>query len=220
MNNMDFEHARFNMIEQQIRPAEVLDGRVLEVIGSTPREDFVPPAYRKLAFVDTPIPLGQGQVMMTPIQEARMLQALQVKAGDRVLEIGTGSGYFTALLARLGAHVYSVDIYPEFTRAAAEKLAKAGIGNVTLDTGDASSGWDVHGRYDVVAVTGSLPLPPEAIKLSQAIGGRLCAIVGDAPVMVCRLYTRLTQNDWRSEDLFETELPPLINAPQPQRFVF
>ncbi len=220
MNLMDFENARFNMIEQQIRPAEVLDTKVLEVIARTPREEFVPLAYRKLAFVDTHIPLGRDQVMMTPIQEARILQALQIKKTDKILEIGTGSGYLTALLARMGAHVYSVDMFQPFISDAQSKLTRAGITNVTLEVADANSGWDTHAPYDVIVVTGSLPLMPDALKHALTLGGRLCAIVGDAPVMECRRYTRLAHKDWRCEDIFETELPPLINAPQPQRFVF
>jgi len=220
MNLMDFENARFNMIEQQIRPAEVLEPAVLNAIARTPREEFVPPTYRQLAFVDSHIPLGRDQVMMTPIQEGRMLQTLQIKPTDKILEIGTGSGYLTALLAHLGTHVYSVDIHQEFVGAAQNKLTKAGIANITLDIGDASNGWDAHGPYDVIAVTGSLPLLPEAMKHSLTLGGRLCAIIGDAPVMECTLVTRRGNGEWHSEAVFETELPSLLNAAQPQRFVF
>lgn len=220
MNLMDFDSARFNMIEQQIRPAEVLDKNVLDVIANTPRELFVPEAYKKLAFVDTQVPLGHGQSMMTPIQEARMLQALQVQKTDKILEVGTGSGYMTALLAKLGGFVYSVDTFQEFISRAQSNLTNSGLDNVTLEVGDASSGWEANAPYNVIAITGSLPLPPESFKHCLTLGGRLCAIVGDAPVMECTLITRISDNEWTEEGIYETEVAPLINAPQPQRFVF
>lgn len=220
MDLMDFDSARFNMIEQQIRPAEVLDKAVLDVITNTPREAFVPQAYRNLAFVDTAIPLGHGQCMMTPIQEGKMLQALQVKKTDKILEVGTGSGYLTALLAKLGDHVFSVDMFQDFVSHAQNNLTNCGISNVTLEVGDASNGWESHAPYDVIAITGSLPLPPESFKHCLAVGGRLCAIIGDAPVMECTLITRSGDNEWKEEGIYETEVAPLINAPEPQRFVF
>jgi protein-L-isoaspartate(D-aspartate) O-methyltransferase len=214
------EQARYNMIEQQIRPAEVLDQRVLDVIAATPREDFVPGQYARLAFADVKIPLNHDQVMMTPILEARMLQALNIKPSDKILEIGTGSGYLTACLARLGNHVYSVDIYADFVESAKEKLKKHGIKNVDIEVGDASHGWDAHGPYDVITITGSLPVLPESFKSNLSIGGRLCAIVGDSPAMECLLITRVGESEWNQEGVMETVLPPLVNAPQPQRFVF
>jgi len=218
MSDMNLENARFNMIEQQIRPWEVLDQRVLDLLNELPRENFVPQRYRKLAYADTTIPLGDEQVMMPPRVEARILQGLNIQADETVLEVGTGSGYVTALLASLAEHVYSVDINAEMTRTAGEKLADHGIINVTLETGDAARGWDAHAPYDVIAITGSLPLLPNNFKQALNIGGRLLAIVGDAPAMDVVLITRVGESEWTQETLFETDLPALINAPEPERF--
>ena len=219
MSDMNLENARFNMIEQQIRPWEVLDQHVLDLLSKLPREDFVPERYRKLAYMDTTIPLGNDQVMMPPRVEARILQALNIQADETVLEVGTGSGYVTALLASLGDHVYSVDINAEMTRTAGDKLADHGISNVTLETGDAARGWDAHAPYDVIVVTGSLPLLPANFKQALKIGGRLVAVVGDSPVMEVVLITREGESEWAQETLFETDLPALINAPEPERFI-
>jgi protein-L-isoaspartate(D-aspartate) O-methyltransferase len=217
---IDIEHARFNMVEQQIRPWDVLDPSVLDLLMRMRREDFVPAEHRALAFADLEIPLGHGETMLSPKLEARMLQELAVGAGDSVLEVGTGSGYMTALLASLGRHVYSVDIVSEFTRAAAPKLAAAGISNITLETGDAARGWDKHGPYDVIVLTGSVPVLPESFQLSLKPGGRLLAVVGTAPAMQAQLITCAGNNAFRSVTLFETCIPPLKNAPRLQRFVF
>lgn len=218
MTAMNFDLARFNMIEQQIRTWEVLDQRILDVLAQTPREDFVPRQYRTLAFADLNIPLGHGQVMMTPKVEGRALQSLNLKPTDTILEVGTGSGYLTACLARLGQHVYSVDIFPEFKQAAENALDARGIKNVTLQVGDAATGWNRQAPYDVIVITGSTPLLPAEFQKSLAIGGRLFVIVGESPVMEALLITRMGENDWAQESLFETELPPLINAAQPPRF--
>ena len=218
MSDMNLENARFNMIEQQIRPWDVLDQRVLDLLNELPRENFVPQRYRKLAYMDTTIPLGNDQVMMPPRVEARILQALNIQADETVLEVGTGSGYVTALLASLGDHIYSVDINAEMTRTAGDKLADHGISNVTLETGDAARGWDAHAPYDVIVITGSLPLLPVNFKQALKIGGRLVAIVGDSPVMEVVLITRVGESEWAQETLFETDLPALINAPEPERF--
>ncbi len=218
MSEMNLDRARYNMIEQQIRPWEVLDQRVLELLSTVPREDFVPPAYRNLAFADINIALGEGQVMMPPKVEARILQALNLKEDETVLEVGTGSGYVTALLASLAKQVISVDINPEMTRQAGEKLTRHGISNVTLETGDAAQGWDTQAPYDVIVITGSLPLLPDTFKQALKVGGRLLAIVGDSPVMSVVLITRVGESEWAQETLFETDLPALINAPQPERF--
>jgi protein-L-isoaspartate(D-aspartate) O-methyltransferase len=220
MTAMNMAQARHNMIEQQIRPWEVLDQRVLELIDSLPRDAFVPQSYLKLAYADINIPLSHGQVMMPPKVEARMLQALAIKPSDTILEVGTGSGYATALLARSGKHVYSVDVYPDFIDSAGRKLAELGIGNVTLESGDAVSGWDSHAPYDVIAITGSLASLPDNFRQSLKIGGRLFVITGQAPVMEARLITRSAEQGWIDQALFETVMPPLVNAPQPQRFVF
>ncbi|MBC7944912.1 MAG: protein-L-isoaspartate O-methyltransferase [Burkholderiales bacterium] len=216
---MDFEQARFNMVEQQIRTWQVLDQQVLDLMSTLPREDFVPPALRDLAFADLQIPLGHGAAMMAPKLEARIVQTLEIAAGDRVLEIGTGSGYLTALLARLAKHVYSVEIVPELSESAARKLAAHDIDNVTLEVGDAAQGWIRHAPYDVIVLTGSTGVLT-GIQDTLALGGRLFAIVGTAPAMVARLVTRVTDNAFRTTNLFETCIPPLKNALQPERFIF
>lgn len=219
MTELNLEQARFNMIEQQIRPWEVLDQRVLDLLAQVPREDFVPSQYRNLAFTDMRIPLGHGQVMMSPKVEARMLQALDPQAGDSVLEIGTGSGYVTALLASLAQQVHSVEIIPELSAEAGRKLTDHGFDNVALAVGDALQGPNQHAPFDIIAVTGSLPVLPVHLEQALKPGGRLFAIVGDAPVMRAELVTRVGDNDWAREYLFETNLPALANAPQPERFV-
>jgi protein-L-isoaspartate(D-aspartate) O-methyltransferase len=219
MTQIDIEQARFNMIEQQVRPWDVLDQRVLDVMSATPREDFVPEKYRSLAFADTNIPLGHDQVMMAPKTEGRVLQVLDIQAGDSVLEIGTGSGYLTACLSRLGNHVTSLEIFPEFLEAAAAKLAAHGYRNVTLRDADAANGIGSDTRYDVIAVTGSLPLLHRQFHDNLAVGGRLFVIAGIPPVMEALLITRIDESNWSRESLFETSLPPLLNAEMPQRFV-
>jgi protein-L-isoaspartate(D-aspartate) O-methyltransferase len=217
---MDFERARANMIEQQIRPAGVLDARVLDVLYEVRREDFVPDAYRNLAFADMEIPLGFGASMLAPKLEARIVQEVSAQPDDVVLEVGTGSGYTTALFARLAKHVYSVEIVPELSRAAAAKFAAHGITNVTLEIGDAASGWNKHAPYDVIAVSNSLPVLPPSFLDGLAPGGRMFAVVGDGPAMKATLIAKLTKDSHRTMHLFETRIPPLKNAAQPDRFVF
>ena len=217
---LDVERARFNMVEQQIRPWEVLDPRVLDLLLRVRREEYVPARYRALAFADMEIPLGHGETMLAPRLEARMLQELALEPADRILEVGTGSGYMTALLASLGRHVYSVDIIPEFTRAAGGTLKAHGIANVTLETGDAARGWDRHAPYDAIVVTGSLPVLPDAFPKSLQRGGRLIAVVGTPPVMEARLITCVAAGAFSTTGLFETCIAPLRNAVQPERFVF
>lgn len=216
----NLEQVRYNMIEQQIRPWEVLDPTVLELLKHVPREDFVPAQYAGLAFADLEIPIGHGQSMLSPKLEARIVQSLNLKQTDRVLEIGTGSGYMTALLAKLSGHVFSVDCVAEFTAAAQQKLAQHGIGNVTLETGDAASGWAVHAPYDVIVLSGSMPVLEPALRNSLSAAGRMFAVIGDAPVMSATLVQRVSETAFRSEVLFETCVPELTNAPQPERFVF
>jgi protein-L-isoaspartate(D-aspartate) O-methyltransferase len=218
---LDVERARFNMVEQQIRTWEVLDQRVLDLLLAVRREEFVPQQHRALAFVDMEIPLGHGEKMLAPKMEARMIQELTLQPADRVLEVGTGSGYMTALLASLASHVCSVDIVPDFTRAAAAKLAASGIANVTLETGDAARGWGAQSsRYDVIVLTGSVPVLPEIFQNSLRPGGRLIAVVGEPPVMEARLVTCIAPGAYRSAGLFETCITALRNAPQPEKFVF
>ena len=220
MNQSEIEQARFNMIEQQIRTWDVLDQRVLDVMNSVPREQFVPEHYRSLAFADTNIPLGHDQVMMAPKLEGRLLQALAITPDDSVLEIGTGSGYLTACLARLGKQVTSIDITADFTTAAAAKLEAQGISNITLETLDAAEGIESEKRYDVIAVTGSLPLLQQQFQKNLAVGGRLFIITGSLPIMEANLITRVDEHNWDSECLLETCIPPLLNASKPQDFIF
>ncbi len=217
---MEARDARFNMIEQQIRPWDVLDQQILDLLGEICRKDFVPADYTGLAYADIAVPIGHGQVMMHPRVEGRMLQALSLHPTDIALEIGTGSAYVTALLARAVRQVVSVDILPEYTAQAEDKLAVYGIDNVTLESGDASSGWNGNRLYDVIAITGSLPVLPDAFLRALNRGGRLFAVVGVVPVMEAILVRRTGENEWSRESLFETDLPMLINAPAPQRFEF
>lgn len=214
------EQARFNMIEQQIRPAEVLDPMVLNTISEVHREKFVPPAYNELAFSDTNIPLNGGEVMMSPIQEARLLQALNVQPDDSILEIGTGSGYMTALLATLGSHVTSIEIDQKLSETASQKLKANNIKNVSLEVGDGTNGWASNAPYDVIAVTGSLPVMCDEFKYQLKPGGRLFVVVGDKPAMSARLITRISDNQWSEEELYETVIEPLQNAKKPTEFVF
>ena len=218
--HLDVERARFNMVEQQIRPWEVLDQQVLDLLFAVRREEFVPAQYTSLAFVDMEIPLGHGEAMLAPRIEARMLQAVAVQSTDRILEVGTGSGYMTALLATRGAHVTSVEIVPELSAAAAARLKQHNITNVTLEVADAARGWDKGGPYDVIVLTGSEPVLAEQFQRSLKPGGRLLAVVGEAPVMVARLITCASGGAYNTTDLFETCIPALRNAPQPARFVF
>jgi protein-L-isoaspartate(D-aspartate) O-methyltransferase len=217
---MDVEQARYNMIESQIRTWEVLDQTVLDALFRLKREEFVPEKYRPLAFADMELPIGHGEVMLAPKLEARLLQELTLKKSDRVLEVGTGSGYTTALLAALAGHVYSVEIHPDLSAGAAAKLAAHGIANVTLEVGDAALGWSRHAPYDAILLTGSVPLLPAPLRSQLAPGGRLLAVVGDPPVMTARLTTCVTEGAYNETGLFETCIAPLRNVPQPERFVF
>ena len=217
---MNFEQARFNMVEQQIRPWEVLDGRVLSLLESIHREDFVPVRYRKLAFADLAIPLECGQAMMRPKIEARMLQALELDPDETVLEIGTGSGFVTACLAGLAKRVVSVEIFPDLHAEAATKLDDKNIDNVELFVGDVMSGWQPEQAHDVVVVTGSVPDVPETFRGWVNPGGRLFVVTGDSPAMEARLLKRLDATEWSEESLFETDLARLVNAERPPEFEF
>ena len=219
MTAFNFEQARHNMIEQQIRPWDVLDQRALDTIAGVPREDFVPERYRNLAFGDIAIPLGHGEVMLKPNVEGRMLQALAVQPTDHVLEVGTGSGYLTACLARLAGNVVSVDIIPEFTETARGKLKAHAATNVVLHVGDASRGWGER-RYNAIAVTGSVATVADGWRQSLSLGGRLFIVVGQPPVMEALLITRIGEREWLQESLFDTDLAPLRNAEPAKAFVF
>jgi len=217
---MNLEQARTNMVEQQIRTWEVLDQDVLDLLYLVPREQFVPPEHRALAFSDLEIPLGHGERMWQPKLEARVLQELNVHKTDRVLEVGTGSGYFTALLAHRCAQVCSVEINPALAELGRRNLERHGVDNALLEAGDAARGWDRHAPYDVIVLTGSTPVLPAALLAQLAPAGRLFAVVGEAPAMSARLVTCAGPGEQRSTDLFETVIRPLANAERPSRFKF
>ncbi len=217
---MDYEQARFNMIEQQIRPWEVLDPKVLDGLLKVKREDFVPSIYQSLAFVDMGIPLGHGETMWAPVIEARALQAVQVGASDRVLEIGTGSGYLTALLAHQAQSVVTVEIHADLGGEAERRFHAHGLTNVHTRLGDAAHDWSSDGLFDVIVLTGSVPLPPEAYLKRLTPGGRLFAIVGEGPAMAATLFTCTTAHACLGVPLFETVSKSLVNATEPERFVF
>jgi protein-L-isoaspartate(D-aspartate) O-methyltransferase len=219
----DIEIARFNMIEQQIRPWDIYDDNVLQAIAQIAREQFIVPEYRNLAFSDIEIPLvvhgaDTHQVMLSPKIEARLAQALALKPADCVLEIGTGSGHQAALLAAISRQVNSVEIDSRLTAFALQNLQTAGVSNVTVETGDASEGWG-NNEYDAILVTGSLPIVPDALKYQLRVGGRLVAVVGQAPAMTTIRITRMTAACFEVESLFETVIKPLV-GPRVSRFKF
>jgi protein-L-isoaspartate(D-aspartate) O-methyltransferase len=217
-HDMDLEQKRFNLIEQQIRPWGVLDLTILELLYEIKREEFVFAPYRSLAFVDMEIPLGNGQVMLTPKMEARILQELQIKKTEKILEVGSGSGYQTALLAAKGAHVHSVEIDPELKTMAETNLRSHNINNVTVEQGDAAQGWSKHAPYDIIVITASTPVLPEAFQKDLTPGGRLFAIVGEEPVMEAVLITCIAPGEYTTTVLFETCTAPLQNASQLEKF--
>ena len=216
---MDFEQARFNMVEQQIRPWDVLDPVVLDLLFTVRREDYVPTAYRNLAFADLEVPLGHGEAMWMPKLEARALQELGLATGESVLEIGTGSGYLTALLASVASRVTSVEIVEAFARDARAKLAAAGFTNVDVEVGDGARGWG-GASYDAIVLTGSTPVLHEAFCKQLKPGGRVFAIIGDAPAMTAKLSRWAAPGACVVTPLFETVVKPLANAPAPARFEF
>ncbi len=217
---MNIEQARFNMIEQQIRPWDVLDQDVLNLLSVVKRENFVPAAYREIAFADLEIPLPADEHMLFPRVEARILQDLAVKKHETVLEIGAGSGYMAALLAHRARHVLSVDIRPELVELAKRNLAENGVTNVEVVLGDGSRGWPAAAPYDVICVSSGLPVLPQEMLEQLKIGGRLAAFVGTAPVMKAQVITRIDEKQFRVADVFETYIEPLANAVQPPRFKF
>jgi protein-L-isoaspartate(D-aspartate) O-methyltransferase len=217
-----FDRARFNMIEQQVRPWDVLDERVLSVMGQLERERFVPEAYQGLAYADVEIPIGNGQAMLAPKLVGRMLQALAVKEGDRVLEIGTGTGYVTACLALLGGRVTSVEIDADLADGARARLGELGLERCEVHSADGMADKNDGAPFDVIAVTGSMPTdePLAMLREQLADGGRLFAVVGEAPIMEALRVTHLARGEYRREPLFETAIPALQNVPEPERFVF
>jgi protein-L-isoaspartate(D-aspartate) O-methyltransferase len=216
---MNTEFARRQMLEQQVRTFEVSDPDVLAVLAEVPREEFVPPAFRHMAFADMQIPLPLGRFMMTPTVEGRLLQMLEIQPGDEILEIGTGSGFLTACLARLGRTVASVDIYPDFTETAAPKLKRVGIDNVTLAAMDATCELP-PGQFDAIAVTASCPLFDNRFFEALKPKGRLFVIVGSPPVMEAQLVVREEDGSPRITSGFDTCVLPLINAAAPPAFRF
>ncbi|MES2160621.1 MAG: protein-L-isoaspartate O-methyltransferase [Pseudomonadota bacterium] len=217
---MNIEQARFNMIEQQIRPWDVLDTSVLDLLMVVKRENFVPAAHKALAFADTEIPLPGGQVMLNPKVEARLLQDVNVKKHESVLEIGVGSGYLAALLAHKGRHVTAVEVSPELKALAEKNLADNGVTNVTVELGNGAQGWSNGAPFDVIVVTGSLPELPPALLQQLKVGGRLAAIIGQSPAMKAQLITRTGEAGYDTRTLFETDVKALASATQPSQFKF
>ena len=217
---MNIEQARFNMIEQQFRPGDVLDTDVLELLMVVKREDFVPAAYKSLAFVDSEIPLGSGESMFTPKLEARLLQEVKLKKHENVLEIGAGSGYMAALLAYKARHVTTVEIAPELKALAEQNLAANGVNNVTVELGNGAQGWAKGAPFDVIVISGSLPVLPDAFLQQVKVGGRIAAIIGAAPLMSAHIITRVSETAYETVKLFETEVKPLLSATTPSQFTF
>jgi protein-L-isoaspartate(D-aspartate) O-methyltransferase len=220
---MNTEQARFNMIEQQIRPWDVLDQGVLSLLAVVKREDFVPPAYKALAFVDTEVPLGDvasGRSMLAPKVEARLLQELKVHKHERVLEIGTGSGYMAALLGHRAQQVTTLEEDPQLAETAQANLRRAGVMNVTVRRADGSRGLPEEAPFDVILLSGSVPEVPPGLLAQLKVGGRLAAVVGQQPVMRATLFTRTSEHDFSSVELFDTVAPRLSGFSEPTRFKF
>ena len=221
---MSIEKARFNMIQQQIRPWQVLDQGVLSLLSVVKREDYVPEAYKDLAFADVEVPLGAsgtaGQVMLAPKMEARILQELAIRNTDKVLEIGTGSGYMAALLAAKAEFVYTVEIDQDLVDNARRNLKQAGVANVSVDVGDGAQGWSLYAPYDVIVLSGSTPTLPDSLLRQLKIGGRLAAIVGEAPAMQLQLVTRTEEDAFNTINVLETVVAPLSNVLQQDKFIF
>jgi protein-L-isoaspartate(D-aspartate) O-methyltransferase len=220
---MNTEQARFNMIEQQIRPWNVLEQDVLDLLMVVKREDFVPVAYKGLAFMDTEIPLPGGENMLQPKVEARVLQAAAVKKHEHVLEIGTGSGYMTALLAHKARHVTTIEIDPAIREQAQQNLSAYGIANIDVQLGNGAQGWTggaENVEYDVIVISGSLPFLPESLLAQIKVGGRIVAFVGQPPAMSAQVITRTSDRVYDTVKLFETVVKPLHAATQPSHFTF
>jgi len=217
---MNIEQARFNMIEQQIRPWDVLDQGVLSLLAVVKREDFVPAAYKALAFVDTEVPLAKGRSMLAPKVQARLLQELEVHKHERVLEVGTGSGYMAALLGHKAQQVISLELIAELADTAIANLRRANVMNVSVRNADGSRGLPDEGPFDVILLSGSVPEVPPSLLAQLKVGGRLAAIVGQQPVMRAMLFTRSSEHDFASVALFDTVAPRLTGFAEPTRFKF
>ncbi len=206
------------MIEQQVRPSDVLDTRVLAALSVIMREQFVCEDLVSLAYADTELPLGYGQTMLSPVLEGRLLQVLDVQPDEHVFEIGTGSGYFTALLAQLAKQVTSVEIIADLSEQAKQKIGETE--NITLVIGDASQGWDLLDRVDVIIATAAFVTVPDRHKQALQIGGRMLAVVGEAPAMEVQIIQRIAEREWRTKTVFETVIPAMINAEPKPEFKF
>lgn len=217
---MNIEQARFNMVEQQVRPWEVLHQDVLDLMLELPREMFVNPLHKNLAYADTALPLGHGEVMLMPKLAGRLLQNLSLKSMDKVLEVGTGSGYLTALLAKSAKHVQSIDRIAEFSQQATSRFQQLNISNATFETADIFKQLPAPQSYDAIVLTGSIETLPRELEEALKIGGRLFAVIGRLPVMQAILITRVSETQWTSEYLFETDIPPLIGMQPLNPFVF
>lgn len=217
---MNFEQARHNMVDNQVRTWNVVNARVLDVLGDLRREDFVPAAWRHMAFADMPLPLGHGEIMMKPVVEGRLLQGVAPQADETVLEIGTGSGFLTACLARLTHHVTSVDLHAEFVNAARTRLAAAGADNVTLGVAEAVNEYQPQDVFDVIVVGGAVHTVPDRFTQWLKPGGRMFVISGESPAMRATLVQHDDDGRFRQTSLFETDLPYLVHGAPPKRFVF
>jgi len=216
----ELEQAHSNMVNQQVRPSDVLDDRVLAAMSAIPRSLFVDPEMAGLAYADTTLPIGEGQAMLSPVLEGRLLQALHLQPDETVLEIGTGSGYFTALLAKLAGHVISVEYFDSLSEQAQARLAALAINNVSFHIGNAAKSWPLADRIDAIVITAAFVNVPEEYLHSLKVGGRLLAVVGKAPAMTVQLIERIGEWDWRNTALFETVIPPVIHAEPKATFEF
>jgi protein-L-isoaspartate(D-aspartate) O-methyltransferase len=216
----ELEQAHSNMVHQQVRPSDVLDERVLAAMSSVPRSLFVDPELASLAYADTALPIGEGQTMLSPVLEGRLLQALQIQSDETVLEIGTGSGYFTALLAKLAKQVISVDYFATLSEQAQARLTALAIDNVSLHVGNAAKSWPLADRIDAIVITAAFVSVPEEYLHSLKVGGRLLAVVGKAPAMTVQLIERVGEWNWHTSALFETVIPPVIHAEPKALFEF
>jgi len=217
---MNFEQARQNMVKQQVRPWAVLDPRILATLNALPRENFVPAEFRQLAYADIEIPIGHGQSMMKPVVEGRLLQALAIQGTETVLEVGTGSGYLTACMAKLARSVLSLDYHADFVKAAEERLSALKLDNVHLETADIYHGFESAGRFDVIVFTGSMRELPERFLRWLESDGRAFAVVGQSPIMEARVFTRTGEGQFAGKSVFDTVVSPLHGATPSQAFEF
>ncbi|PHS68774.1 MAG: protein-L-isoaspartate O-methyltransferase [Methylophaga sp.] len=208
------------MLEQQVRPSDVLDLHVLAALNDIKRIEFVDESFAGLAYADTELSIGFGQTMLSPVVEGRLLQVLDLQPNEEVLEIGTGSGYFTALLANLGKHVRTVELIPELSELAQQRIKQMGVDNVTFEMGDASHGWPLADRIEVIISTAAFVSVPESYKNNLKVGGRMVAVVGEAPFMTIQIIKRVTEWEWQTDVVYETVIPAMINAEPTPEFEF